>query len=524
MAAPYKRPIIEDPTSYERTGIPRGDPRRFASHGVRRMVQCTQPYKNQNEAAPVEEIETEAQRQLHAIAKNQISTTCTLEKLSKSARQFTEARTQRPMQTEGVSNLAEYEQLTIYHSTENELRQAGLTEDEIKFKLQADKYEQSELSRKRRYGEDPVIHAARMENINKRITLHKTKLSQPDTFSNATYMSRQSRDLEAAISHDKNKAKLLANLTTDKPATGSEPDDPDHPINHLDHMWQQMQAKTMSNENICDTDEPIDFKRIGCMTKKQAVEHCNYEDNAKSEQIIHKCAQCTDNESCSRPIDNIESCVNCHNSAMNKEKDKSYSGNSPFGNWKPVGNVTVSDGQNKSKMDTYRKQEWQTVWPPPVTDEMRKLMKLATVQHDLNDVKSRSNQTSNQSTKKAKPASVRGVTLDELREGRLSMEEVKKKMPKCKDFQSGEPSNVLYIQNLPRSGFSEQDILGLFLYFQRADESEICVRRMTGRMKGQAFVTFHSVGTATEALAAVNGFQIEDQPILIKFGKTKETS
>ena len=54
------------------------------------------------------------------------------------------------------------------------------------------------------------------------------------------------------------------------------------------------------------------------------------------------------------------------------------------------------------------------------------------------------------------------------------------------------PVQTLYIKNLsPRVG--EGDLSSLFSRFQKLSEPEIVYKLMTGRMKGQAFVTFPGI-------------------------------
>jgi len=48
---------------------------------------------------------------------------------------------------------------------------------------------------------------------------------------------------------------------------------------------------------------------------------------------------------------------------------------------------------------------------------------------------------------------------------------------------------TLYLKNLsPR--VTEEDLVSLFIHFQKCDTSPVIVRLLHGRMKGQAFVTF----------------------------------
>lgn len=50
-------------------------------------------------------------------------------------------------------------------------------------------------------------------------------------------------------------------------------------------------------------------------------------------------------------------------------------------------------------------------------------------------------------------------------------------------------SQTLYLKNLSAKA-KEEDLVALFNRFQREDGPKIVFRLMTGRMKGQAFVTF----------------------------------
>ncbi|XP_052897400.1 RNA-binding region-containing protein 3 [Anopheles moucheti] len=97
----------------------------------------------------------------------------------------------------------------------------------------------------------------------------------------------------------------------------------------------------------------------------------------------------------------------------------------------------------------------------------------------------------------------------------------------------GEPTNKLYIKNLAKQ-VTELDLIALFgVFFQAKLLKTIDVRLMkTGRMKGQAFVTFvpleedeDTTGSSRfrqcveRALSTVNGYILKDKPVVVSYAK-----
>ncbi|XP_075234721.1 RNA-binding protein 41-like [Lycorma delicatula] len=101
---------------------------------------------------------------------------------------------------------------------------------------------------------------------------------------------------------------------------------------------------------------------------------------------------------------------------------------------------------------------------------------------------------------------------------RLSEEEIKK-LPHFTNYKKGIRSKVLYIKNLS-SGVKEDDLVELLKRFQRSDLPCLIYRLMSGKMHGQAFVTFPNEDIAEEALNSVNGTIVKGRPLVIQFGKS----
>ncbi|XP_057394181.1 RNA-binding protein 41 isoform X1 [Balaenoptera acutorostrata] len=112
------------------------------------------------------------------------------------------------------------------------------------------------------------------------------------------------------------------------------------------------------------------------------------------------------------------------------------------------------------------------------------------------------------------------VPEDEIQRNRLSEEEIRK-IPVFSSYNPGEPNKVLYLKNLsPR--VTEGDLVSLFARFQEKKGPPIQFRMMTGRMRGQAFITFPNTEIAWQALRLVNGYKLRGKILVIEFGKNKK--
>ncbi|XP_059833077.1 RNA-binding protein 41 [Hypanus sabinus] len=114
---------------------------------------------------------------------------------------------------------------------------------------------------------------------------------------------------------------------------------------------------------------------------------------------------------------------------------------------------------------------------------------------------------------------VEAVSVEEIRRNKLSEEEIRM-IPRFSNYNPGQPSRVLYLKNLNPKATLE-DLFSLFVSFQQKDGPQLLFRLLTGRMKGQAFITFPSVELAMEALNLVNGYNLMGKPIIIEYGQNR---
>ncbi|XP_062868028.1 RNA-binding protein 41 [Trichomycterus rosablanca] len=115
--------------------------------------------------------------------------------------------------------------------------------------------------------------------------------------------------------------------------------------------------------------------------------------------------------------------------------------------------------------------------------------------------------------------SIEEISDEEIRNNRETEDGIRK-IPRFQNYQFGEPSNVLCIKNLSHQASLAQ-LVSLFSRFQKDETNPIVYRLLTGRLKGQAFITFSDIETAQAALDMVNGYRLLGKPLVIEFGREK---
>lgn len=104
---------------------------------------------------------------------------------------------------------------------------------------------------------------------------------------------------------------------------------------------------------------------------------------------------------------------------------------------------------------------------------------------------------------------------DAIKLPKLSVEEIKA-IERFNNYQPGIPTNNLYLKNLSNK-ITENDLSDIFKKYK----SEIMnIKLLKGKMRGQAFIKFNSVQTASKALEEINGTVFKNKPIIVQFGKS----
>lgn len=114
------------------------------------------------------------------------------------------------------------------------------------------------------------------------------------------------------------------------------------------------------------------------------------------------------------------------------------------------------------------------------------------------------------------------ITDEELLSNRIPTKQLSL-LPLFANYIAGEPSNKLYIKNLAKS-VEEDDLLRIYRRYHNAVDTKLM---RTGRMKGQAFITFNfpimeeslNVEIMAKALNETNGFILKDKVMVVMYGK-----
>ena len=267
------------------------------------------------------------------------------------------------------------------------------------------------------------MRSAQLQVIEEQISAHKKALSKPDTFSHAHYMSRQARDLEAAITQGDEKARLLSRLITDQKSTGDF-DDPNHPINKLGDIWSNMKADWKKNRKKTADKHPKEYGDEIVEAVEGEIATCATREEAQLLQkdtddvvINHSENECEPSEIVS--IQNTESHSEFSEGTSHDEdgtstepQDLDSCGRGP---WKPCEPPIVKQ------------------WPPPRTKDLQQLITLASV----SDPEAEKRRNQRQARYLVKP-----VSKEEIVAGRLSCEQLIERLPWYKDLTPGEPSEV----------------------------------------------------------------------------------
>lgn len=464
------RPFKESRDSFQKTGVPCGNPKRYHSQDVVRMLGQSS-VRTKDLSGPVEDIETEGQRQLKTLLDKQLNTQATVQQQLSQSRQFSRSTPYKPHtdNVSGIIDLSEYRALEQQDGRMNELRFCGLTDEEIRLKLQVD--DGYVESKKQRLEHEPICLQDKLVVINRKIEQHKKSLTIPDTFTGQTSVGRHAMDLEKSLVKDNINSKRLSTMLITNKLSSDFPH-PDHPMNHIpeilediagkDKFEKQRRRKRRKHEIAHDNLDTFDLGSdsggsgniIGCKTQEETI-------HQDSTHFPHAILNSNEIEP------ELKTPCNVSNSNCS----------------------SMYDGRIRDNLDNKCKE-------------------------DKCDSQFENNKTTNC---KMRDGLVPQIPECDIIANRLSLEEIRK-LPKFEKYEEGIPNNVLYLKNLPHK-VTENELGSLFLRYQISETSPITFRIMSGKMRGQAFITFNDKEMAEMALQLINGYKLHDKPIIIQYGK-----
>ncbi|XP_060597529.1 RNA-binding protein 41-like [Ruditapes philippinarum] len=415
------RPFRETVDSYSRTGIPCGNPRRYQSHDVVRMEAGVRS-RSKVIDGPLESIETEGQRQLKSMLQKQLDTKVTLQQQLGQKREFSKGADYlaSPDELSGTRNLSDFIAVGEVDKYIEEMKNLGLTHEEILYKLQMEN--DGSLLKKGRLS-NPDFTAAKLAEINDKIAQKKQNLSKPDSFSNVKPLSRHEMDLENAIATASSQNKFLHKTLIKEKETS-----PNDPLNCIPEILE----KFSSNAHL-------DTKKHRKMDKKSYKKECTLE--CCNPTFISNCQECS-----RRKLDNSqtesEACSSCDTSCDQCQMTCDHE-------------IKIQICEEKPADYVSKCEEKSTENKPKLEKKIHQKSTSFTVKSKKNTGICKLNLPDNSSVldnqhaeEKREIENVEAIPESAIRQYKLTAEEVKK-LPRFETYSPGEPSHVLFVKNLP---------------------------------------------------------------------------
>uniref|UniRef100_A0A1A7XGN7 RNA-binding protein 41 n=1 Tax=Iconisemion striatum TaxID=60296 RepID=A0A1A7XGN7_9TELE len=115
---------------------------------------------------------------------------------------------------------------------------------------------------------------------------------------------------------------------------------------------------------------------------------------------------------------------------------------------------------------------------------------------------------------------IKTITEEEILNSRAPEEEIRS-IPRFRNYQPGKPSKVLCVKNVSQQA-SVAQLVALFSRYEQKNGPPVLYRLLTGRMKGQAFITLPDAETAQNALQLVHGYRLLGKPLVVEFGYERQ--
>ncbi|XP_059206934.1 RNA-binding protein 41 [Centropristis striata] len=421
----------------------------------------------------LEEQETEGQRQLHSLLLQQLHTDVDIDRCVAKRQCFAPSALYRPFgeQAAGVRSLSQFQALQDGEKELASLRELGLTDTEIQLWQSRNVPEAGEKS----HGvcAAPGAKQQRLKVIRDKIEARDELLSRPQRFAASRPLSRREMEIEQSLFQGTDRLGFLAALY------------------HRDEDNQEGQKGATSSD-------PMDslYRDVLSMGKKQASLQ-ERETAGASHLFTHRII--SDQSQDSQRDNNRSKVASDHQLELQGENRR----------------LSV---QSESSSDTAEQQLAQdrTGHPPPPPPAVPTQINISQPIGSLcGAAKARS----------GRPLTVRGeietISDEEILKNRESEEGIRS-IPRFRNYQPGKPSKVLCVKNLsPQASVAQ--LVALFSRFEQENtQTPVLFRLLTGRMKGQAFITLPDAETAQEALQLVHGYRLLGKPLVVEFGRERQ--
>uniref|UniRef100_A0A3P9LZC3 RNA-binding protein 41 n=2 Tax=Oryzias latipes TaxID=8090 RepID=A0A3P9LZC3_ORYLA len=449
-----------------------------------------------DEGPLLEEQETEGERRLHGLLLQQLHTDVDIDRCVAKKQCFAPAALYRPFgeQAAGVRSLSQFQLLQEEEKELASLRELGLTDAEIQLWQSRDAAEKSHG-----VSAAPDAKQQRLQIIREKIEARAELLSRPQRFATSHPLSRREMEIEQALFQGSDRPGFLTALY------------------HRDDA-------TLKGQRGASSSDPMDslYRDVLCSTEAEPPPDSPHRTEAQQQNSRHSSGRL--------PLEQQEENVAPSVRSQAASKDRPD----------PVAPSVRSQAASEDRPDpvapSVRSQAASEDKPDPVAPSVRSQPAsedrpdpVAPVQIEIHQPIG-SLRRSADTAGSGGPLTVRGqvetITDAEILENR-EREEAIRSIPRFRNYQPGKPSKVLCVKNVSTHASLAQ-LVALFSRFEKKDAAPILYRLLTGRMKGQAFVTLPDTETAQHALHLVHGYRLLGKPLVVEFGherqeeKTKE--
>ncbi|XP_070839259.1 RNA-binding protein 41 isoform X2 [Chaetodon trifascialis] len=411
----------------------------------------------------LEEQETEGQRQLHSLLLQQLHTDVDIDRCVAKRQCFAPAALYRPFgeQAAGVRSLSQFQALQDGEKELASLRELGLTETEIQLWQSRDEPEAAEKS----HGvcAAPGVKQQRLQVIRDKIEARAELLSRPQRFAASRPLSRREMEIERALFQGNDRLGFLTALyhreeEKQEDQQGESSSDPMNSLYRDVLIRERQQASTQDSERA-----------------SHLPAHRNVSDQLhESQRDSNQSGEASDRQS-----------------DLQGEKGSSSA------------QSELSSGASEQLLAQDRPGK-----PPAQINISQPIGSLRGA------VTARS----------GGPVTVRGeietISDEEILKNRESDEGIRN-IPRFQNYQPGKPSKVLCVKNLSAQA-SVAQLVALFSRFEQEGGLPVLYRLLTGRMKGQAFITLPDAETAQKALQLVHGYRLLGKPLVVEFGRKRQ--
>ncbi|CAK6977885.1 RNA-binding protein 41 [Scomber scombrus] len=407
----------------------------------------------------LEEQETEGQRQLHSLLLQQLHTDVDIDRCVAKRQCFAPSALYRPFgqQAAGVKTLSQFQALQDGEQELANLRELGLTDTEIQLWQSRNAPDVAEQS----HGVcvAPAVKQQRLQVIRDKIEARAELLSRPQRFAASRALSRREMEIEQALFQGTDRLGFLTALY------------------HRDEDHQESQQGASSSDPMSSL-----YRDILCERKPQVSLQ---EPERNPAGASHLSISETASDQNSQKDNNQEASE--YQSELQGEKSSSSS---------------QLESETSEQQDEPGKPQLAAPVKIHISQPIGSLCGAVKVGSGV-------------------PLTVRGeietVSDEEILKNRESEEGIRS-IQRFRNYQPGKPSKVLCVRNLSAKA-SVAQLVALFSRFEQENRPAVIYRLLTGRMRGQAFITLPDAETAQKALQLVHGYRLLGKPLVVEFGR-----